>query len=236
MQSLGFPDKSVLEVEDVVKAVVESLALLEQHTTYSPLNLAISHLDFVPQTRDFPLDNAPGIIVPAWVERQWVNSPQPFDFWHFVPVCNLADLESSRLRWQDRCSFYVEDGQMHIKLSYQPLSNLLWRYRLWYTVSPFGVNTLDDTALDASLTSIPANFFPLVSGMAELEVIPTMMIRAAGLEKPNEILMKAWEKRQEYLIGKVGVWTERFKMFAYGNRGARRGRRRRNIIRAGRRL
>lgn len=236
LQPLGFPDKTVLEVEDTCRAVVHSLALLEQHSTYSPLNLALNHIDFIPQTRDFALDNAVGIVVPAWVERQWVNSPTPFDYWHYVPVCNLADLESSRLRGQDRCSFYVEDGQMRIKLSYQPLENLLWTYRLWYTVSPFGVEALNDTALDAQLTSIPQNFFPLVSGMAELEVIPTMMIRAAQLPEPNKALMEAWQARQVYLTAKVAEWSERFKMWAYGNRGARRGRRRRTILRAGARM
>src|ERR1700754_4566894 len=160
LQGLGFPDKSMLETQDAVRAVIHALSLLEQHATYSALNLAINFIEFVPSTRAMPLDNAPGLVIPAFVERQWVNNPQPWDYWHFVPICNLADLEESRLRGQDRCSFYVMDGQMWIKLSYDPLQNLLWNYRLWYTVNPFGAETLSDTALDAQLTAIPANFYP----------------------------------------------------------------------------
>lgn len=234
LQPLGFPDKTVLEVQDAVRAVVHSLALLEQHSTYSQLNLALNHLTFTPQERDFALDDAPGIIIPAWVERQWYNSPQPFDFWHYVPVCNLADLESSRLRGLDRCSFYAENGQMRIRLSYPAYDNQLWTYRLWYTGSPFGADTLNDTALDSALTTIPASFFPLVSGLAELEVIPTMMIRAAMLPDFNEALVNAWKVRQQYLVVKVAEWRDRYMQYAYGNRGARRGRRRRPILSPGR--
>lgn len=235
-QGLGSPSKELFEVEDGVRAVLHSLALLRQHTTYSPLNLDLQHYDWTPSARSELLVGIPAqVFLPAWVQRLWSNTTDSSqDFWVDVRVCNLAEVESARLRGEwNRCAFHIDQGQMWITFSYAPSDYSNRTHRLWYSPDVQLVEAFNDPVFGIGLNP---NFFPLVSGMAELEVIPTMRIRMAQQKEPNEVLMKAWDKREEYLEKKTGIWMDRFQHFAYGERGQRKGGRRRSILPKGMRI
>lgn len=224
---LGDPPKELCEIEDAARAVIQSLALVKQVTSFSGQNLALRKYEWEPSSREESLVAAPDISVPAWVERQVGLDP---DYWQYVPTCNLAVLEESRLTGAPRCAFFTEDGQLMIRFSYDPSTLSYPTHRLWFDPSPWLAEMFDDTALDTQGSAIPSNFFPMISGMAELELLPTIMIRAAMNENGNKQLVAAWQARQTYLIGKVAAWRDRLNHFAYGSRGARRGRRRRPIL------
>lgn len=232
LAGIGFPPKEFCAVEDAARAVTHSLALAKQVTTFSSQNLDFRKYEWSPSSRDESLLGAPDISVPAWVERQISTTD---DYWAFVPTCNLTTLEESRSRGEFRCAFYVEQGQLRIRFSYNPQDLSYPDHRLWFDPNPWLAETLNDTALDSQATALPSNFFPMIAGMAELELIPTIRIRAAqNTENPaSEQLIAAWIARESYLKVKVAAWRDRFQHFAYGARGARRGQRRRNILRCG---
>lgn len=235
-QGLGAPSKEYFEAEDGVRAVIHSLALLSQHTTYSPQNLNLIPYEWEPSARSEAITGVPETtFLPAWVQRKWSSNTNPSqDYWVDVRVCNLAELESARLRGEwNRCSFHVNNGQMYISFSYDPRDYSYRTHRLWYSPDVQLVEAFNDSAFGLGLNP---NFFPLVSGMAEMEMISTMRIRAAALKEPNKELMSAWDKREEYLTGKLVEWKDRFKHFAYGERGNRKGGRRRSILPRGMRV
>lgn len=234
LQGLGFPPKEWLEVEDAARAVTQALQLTKQVTTFSSQNLDLRHYDWEPSSRDESLLGAPDISVPAWVERQISTN----DDWRFVPTCNLADLEDARMRGEYRCAFYVELGQLRIRFSYNSEDQAYQSHRLWYDPAPWLAESLNDLALDTQTTGIPSNFAPLISGMAEINCISTMKIRAAmNTENPaSAALIAAWDGREKLLlmiVGAMPTWADRLKHFAYGARGERKGVRRRNVLRRG---
>lgn len=237
MQGLGFPDKSILEVEDAARAVTQALQLTKQVTVFSGQNLDFRKYEWSPASRDESLLGVPDISVPAWVERQIAIGTD--DYWDFVPTCNLAVLEDARLRGDFRCAFYTEQGQLRIRFSYDPSILSYPAHRLYFDPTPWIAETFNDLALDTQGTAIPANFAPLISGMAEINCISTMRIRAEmNKDNPPSVgLLKAWDAREKLLLMTVGpmpTWADRLKHFAYGSRGARRGRRRRPILARGR--
>lgn len=229
---LGDPPKELCEVEDAARAVIQSLALVKQVTSFSGQNLALRKYEWEPSSREESLVAAPDISVPAWVERQVGLDP---DYWQYVPTCNLAVLEESRLTGAPRCAFFTEDGQLMIRFSYDPSTLSYPTHRLWFDPNVFIVEMFDDLALDSQTTAVPGNFWPLISGFAEQILISTMRIRAAmNKENPaSKDLISAWDKREAFLVRTVGLlptWADRLQHFAYGSRGARRGRRRRPIL------
>lgn len=232
---LGNPPKEFVEVEDGAKAVIHALALLKQHSTLSSQNLNLQKYEWEPSSRSEMLVGAQGIAMPAWVERKWSNNTNPSqDYWVDVRVCNLAELESSRLRGEyGRCAFHADEGQIWITFSYDPLDYSYRTHRLWYSPDPVLAEAFNDTALGLDLSP---NFFPLVSGMAELELIPTMRIRAAMSKTSSKELVSAWDKRELYLASKVAEWSDRFKHFVFSERGNRKGGRRRTILPRGTRI
>lgn len=235
-QGLGAPSKDLFEVEDGVRAVIHSLALLKQHTTYSPQNLELTSYEWEPALRTELITFIPETtFLPAWVQRKWSSSTEASrDYWHDVRVCNLSEVESARTRGEwNRCAFHVSEGQMYLTFSYNPADFSPSTHRLWYSPDVRLVEAFNDVVFGQSLNQ---NFFPLLSGMAELELIPTMRIRMAQQKEPNEILMKAWDKRESYLQEKVRIWTDRFRHATYGERGNRKGGRRRTILPRGARM
>lgn len=235
-QGLGAPPKEYWEVEDGARAVTHALALLKQHTTYSPQNLNLVPYDWEPSSRSEAITGIPEVtFLPAWVQRKWSSTTNPSqDYWVDVRVCNLAEIESARLRGEwNRCSFHVENGQMMITFSYDPQEYSYRQHRLWYSPDVELAAAFNDSVSGMGFNQ---NFFPLISGMAELEMISTMRIRAAGLKEPNKELISAWDKREEYLVVKVAEWKDRFQHFAYGERGNRKGGRRRSILPRGMRI
>lgn len=231
---LGSPSKELIEIEEATRAVVHSLALLKQHSTLSSQNLNLQKYEWEPSSRSEILTGAQGIAIPAWVERKRSSNANPSqDVWVDVRVCNLAELESSRLRGETRCAFHVEEGQMWITFSYDPLDYSYRTHRLWYSPDPVLAEAFNDSTAGLDLSP---NFFPLISGMAELELISTMRIRAAANKSSSKELVDAWDKREIYLGAKVGQWTDRFQHFAHGERGNRKGGRRRTILPRGMRI
>lgn len=238
LMGLGMPAKELVEIEDAARAVTQSLALLQEHSSYSSQNLNLIAYEWEPQARDEILSGVPDLAIPAWVERKWSsNSDTDQNFWQDVRVCNLAELESSRLRGEwNRCAFYIENGQMHIKFSYVPSDYTYRTHRLWYSPDVQLAQAFNDTALGSVVTGISANFFPLVSAMSELELISTIRIRAAMNKESNGPLVKALDQREVYLVGKVGQWKDRFQHKVYGERGNHKGSRRRTILPRGMRI
>lgn len=235
---LGMPPKEHVEIEDAARAVIQSLALLQQHATLSPQNLNLIAYEWEPNSRDEILSGIPDLLLPAWVERQWSNNQNPDqDFWQDVRVCNLAELESYRLRgdW-NKCSFYIDgQEQLHIKFSYAPQDYTYRTHRIWYSPDVQLAEAFNDQALSVG-QGIPANFFPLVSGMAEMELIPTYKLRLAMEDEPSKAMFEALNDRFEYLSNKVGVWQDRFHHHIYGERGNRKGGRRKTILPRGMRI
>lgn len=234
-QGLGAAPKEYWEVEDGARAVTHALALLRQHTNYSPQNLNLIPYEWEPSTRSEAITGVPETsFLPAWVQRQAGSTQNTSDeYWVDVRVCNLAELESARLRGDTRCSFHLNNGQMFITFSYNPQDYSYRTHRLWYSPDVQLVEAFNDSAFDLAISP---NFSPLVSGMAELEMISTMRIRMAQEKEPNKLLIDAWGKREEYLTSKVSVWMDRFTHQAYGERGNRKGGQRRTILPRGMRI
>ncbi len=227
-QGLGYLDKPLLETDDLARAVIHSLGLVKQSTDFSSQNLALQSYPFTPSGRDTTLSGAADLAVPAWLERQ--IGTEPDDYWRMVQVVSLNGLESARIRGESRCAFYATGGMIHVKLSYNPSDFGYSQHRLWYSANPFLASTLTDIALDAQVTAIPANFWPLISGLAELEVIPTILINLAQAKEKNPELADALKERQGYLavkIGNVPNWGDRLSHWVNGARGQSGGRRRR---------
>lgn len=238
LMGLGMLPKELVEIEDAARAVIQSLALLQEHSTYSSQNLNLIPYEWVPQDRDEVLGGVPDLALPAWVERKWsTNQDTNQDFWQDVRVCNLAELEGQRVRgnW-NRCAFYITDGQMHIKFSYAPSDFSERTHRLWYSPDVLLVEAFNDTALGSQTTGISANFFPLVSAMAEVELISTIRIRAAMNKETNKALYASLDQREAYVTGKIAVWQDRFKHKVYGERGNRKGSKRQTILPRGMRI
>ena len=223
------PPKELVEIEDAARAVTQSLALLKQHSSFSSQNLSLEKYEWSPASRDVSLAAVTDLAIPAWVERQYGNNVNADDnFWPNVQVCNLAELEGARIRGEwNKCAFYIDSGVMRIRFSYDPTDFTPTTHRLWYSPNVDIADAFNDTALEIGTT----NFFPYVSALAELELIPTMLIKIGLLKNDAyNALGPALENRQAYLQAKAAVWHDRFKHFTYGERGNRKGGRRRNIL------
>jgi hypothetical protein len=232
LTGLGNLPKELCEVEEGARAVTHSLALLQQYSTYSSQNLNLRSYEWEPSARVESLLGVPDIALPAWVERKWKTNVDPSqDFWQDVRVCNLSELETNRTRgdW-NKCAFYIDEGQMYIKFSYDPTDYTYRTHRLYYSPDVILAAAFEDTVLGSQATGISQNFFPLVSGMAELELISTIKIRAAMNKDDNKALVSALDGRQAYLGVKVSEWKDRFDHWTMGERGNRRGGRRRKIL------
>lgn len=224
LDGLGNPSVQYVHTETAARAVVHSIALLKQSATFSRQNLDVQTYEWDAASREeqlLALDAA----LPLWVERK-VDT----DYWQFVPTCNLSVLEDARLRSEFRCAFFNSDGILKVRFSYEPTDLAYATHRLRYCGSVFMVDALNDTVLNAQGTGIPENFWPLLTGLAELELIPTMKIKAAQEDIVNLHLINAWTDRQEYLVSKVAVWRREYQKWTNGERGSIRGRRRRPIL------
>lgn len=228
------PPKEYAEVEDAARAVVNASALIKQTTGFSSQNLNFKHARLTPNARDVSLQAvAADIAIPAWVERRLGETRTSDDFWSYVRVCNLSELEDARQRGAARCAFYVEDETLRVKFSYDPEGE---EHRLWYSPETWVATMLTGTVTGVS--TIPGQFWPLVTGLAQLILIPQMRIRAAMDKQnpPNRVLLDAWDKMEVTLVALVGAvpnWADRLRHYAHGTRGGSRGRRRRPILSRG---
>jgi len=227
LNGLGNPDVKYCTVEDAARAVVHSIALLKQSASFSRQNLEILNYEWEASAREEQL-LALDACLPLWVERK-VDQ----DYWRFVPTCNLSVLEDARMRGDFRCAFFSEDGVLKVRFSYLPTDLAFRTHRLRYEPSLFNAETFSDILLDSQGTGISSAFFPLVSALAELELIPTMKIKAAQEPNPNVILINAWTDRQDYLAIKAAEWHRRYRQWAFGERSGIRGRRRRSLVAKG---
>lgn len=233
LQGLGFPPKSYVEIEDSCRAVVHASALIKQVTGFSSQNLSFKHVRLNPNSRDVSLQGAGDIAVPAWIERKLGDARTSEDYWQYVKVCNLANLEDARQRGASRCAFYVEDEILRVKFSYDPTGE---EHRLWYSPQTWVATTLNSVVTGLSTT--PGEFWPMVVGLAQLILIPTMRIRATmdKANPPSNQLLDAWDKMEQTLdalVGPVPSWADRLKHYAHSSRGGSRGRRRKPVLARG---
>lgn len=233
LQGLGFPSKQYCEIEDAARAVVHASALVKQTTGFSSQNLNFKSTVLRPTARDIAVAGVGDIAVPAWIERRLSAVNSTDDSWSHIRVCNLSELESARQTGAARCAFYVEDEQLHVKFSYDPDGE---DHRLWYSPQTWIATTLNSSIMGSATT--PSQFFPLITGLAQLILIPQMRVRAA-MDKENPAgkdLVSAWDKMEQsiaLLVGPVPNWADRLKHYAYSARGGSRGRRRRPVLSRG---
>lgn len=208
-------------------------ALVKQTTGFSSQNLNFKSTILRPTTRDVIVAGVGDIAIPAWIERRSGEVNTTDDFWSYIRVCNLSELEDSRQRAAARCAFYVEDEQLHVKFSYEPNGE---DHRLWYSPQSWVATTLNSSIMGSSTT--PSEFWPLITSLAQLILIPSMRVRAEMDKKnpPSKGLISAWDKMEEslaLLVGPVSNWADRLKHYAHSSRGGSKGRRRRPVLSRG---
>lgn len=232
-QGLGFPPPEYAATEDAARAVVHASALVKQVTGFSSQNLNFKHALLRPNSRDVSIASVGDVAVPGWIERRLGGLNTTDDNWVYIRGCNLSEIEEARRRGVPRCAFYVEDEQLCVRFSYDPDGE---EHRLWYSPESWIATTLNGIVVGVSTT--PSAFWPLVVGLAQLILIPTMRIRAA-MDKENPAskeLISAWGKMEETLaklVGPVPNWADRLKHYAHSARGGSRGRRRRPVLSRG---
>lgn len=218
LAALGFPPKEWLEVEDAARACLKSLAFFNVSLTQSNQNQVIAKKDFQPTTREHSLTDVRG--VPLWVERK--AGTEPNESWVYVHACNLATIEESRSRGEDRCAFFNEGGRLKVKFTYTPNGET---HRLRYDPDPSLGETIDDPL------TLPAAYYPLYSARARRAVIPVVMMNAAKCEnKPEEFQLKAWQASLAEAVAEMDDWQPLWRDFKSGSRGAARGRMRRPVL------
>lgn len=230
-QGLGFPPPEYAATEDAARAVVQASALVKQVTGFSSQNLNFKQVVIQPNARDVVVSGVGDIAVPAWIERHLGGAAD--DNWKRVDGCNLSEIENARLRSAARCAFYVEDEQLHVRFSYDPEGE---DHRLWYSPQTWIATTLNAPIMGTSTT--PSEFWPLITGLAQLILIPSMRIRAAMDKQnpPSKELISAWGKMEETLVALVGPvpnWADRLRHYAHSARGGSHGRRRRPVLSRG---
>ena len=229
---LGEPPTDYLSIEDITRAAYQSLQYYATSLQQSSENQIIAHYDFTANERTINLTGALNLGTPAWVERQLVIGQ--YQSWKFIPSVNLAMLESSRLRGDDRCAFYSENGFPYIKLSLDPQLFVYQNYRLWYDPNPILASVLEDTVVGNLVTGIPAMFTPMISSRAMRQLIPLMAAKAEQSEsKPSEALMQSWGGMLSQAKEDLADWRYRWQVYCYGARDGQVGRRRRNVLGSG---
>ncbi len=221
MAALGFPDKSLLELEDAARALRSALAFYDLELGQSNQRLVLAKSPFTPSAREAEFAGVKG--VPLWIEYQL--SPEPADVWRYVPAVNLAAVEDAAERGEERCAFYSENGRLKVRLSYLP--DGATPHRLRYDPDPQAAATLADPL------SVPAKFYPMYRAQAVLEALPMMMGAAAKLPegaRPSELQLEAWKAMGASAERVLAQYAPLWKQHRLASRGGARGRDRRPVI------
>ena len=226
---LGQPPTDWLSIEDCTRASYQALQYYATSLQQSSENQIIAHYDFSANERTVNITGALNLGTPAWVERQVIIGQ--FETWKFVPSVNLSMIESSRLRGEDRCAFYAENGFPYVRFSLDPQLFVYRNYRLWYDPNPLLASVLEGTVVGNLVTGIPAQFTPLIEAVAMQSLIPLMAAKAAQSEsKVDEMLAGSWKAMFEQARATEAKWNYRWQVYCYGARDGQRGRRRRNVL------
>jgi hypothetical protein len=227
LQGLGYPAEEYLSVLDAYRAVTNALCYYLQILAQSNQNQIIRHVNFTPASRDVVMaqEDVPGSS-PAWVERQIGNVPN--ETFIYVPTCNLNALEDARERGEMRCAFYSEQGQLHIRFSYNPQDYTYRTHRLWYDPAPQLANALNDPH------GMPANFYPMPVARAITRCVPVMLIKSAQLQEDGKEvspqLIAGWEAASNVANAEMKDFENRYKHYVFEAKGSERGRMRRNVL------
>jgi hypothetical protein len=226
LQGLGFPAEEYLSVEDAYRAVTNALAFYLQILAQSNQNQIIRRVPFTPSSRDVVMNqqDVPGSS-PAWVERQIGDVPN--ETFEYVPVCNINALDDARARGEARCAFYSEQGQLHIRFSYNPQNLSYRKHYLWYDPAPLLANALNDPH------GMPANFYPMASARAITRCVPIMLIKSAQMQEEGEVnpqLIAGWEAAAGVAHDEMKDFENRYKHHVFESKGSERGRMRRNVL------
>lgn len=230
MGAVGNPPKDFCTMEDALRCLMHSLAYGQQSVFQSAQNLNLTSAEFIPQDRTWPLDNAGDMSIPLWMER--FSGTSPYETWFYIPAVNKSSIESSYIRGEQKCAFFTQDQQFYVTFSYNPQLYVgdQQRHRVWYSPNVLLPQVTADTALDSSVTSIPENLAPYFICKAGLRLLALMQTKAAMLKEPPTVLMKAWESLALSMENDAVQWSPLFNQFVFGERGSRRGRRRRPIL------
>lgn len=229
---LGNPAPEILSQEEAFRAVSQVLSLKLQQLQQSDQNINVLSFPFTLNGREQNITGAPGLGVPAWVERQIIPTGVAQNYWQPITVVNLNQIEDYRLRGIPACAFYGTNGQQIIKFSYNPPFDTPYaNHRLWYDPNPLLAQTL------TSGSGLPENFNVMVSTEAQLKCISTMMMHAAEYENTDsrvtEAQMTAWRGMAAQLGMEKAEWSQVYQEYKYRSRGNQRGRNRRTVLRMG---
>lgn len=229
---LSNPAPEILSQEEAFRAVSQVLSLKLQQLQQSDQNINVMSFPFTLTGREQIITGAPGLGVPAWVERQIIPTGIAQNYWQAITVVNLDQIEDYRLKGIDACCFYGTSGQQIIKFSYNPPYDTPYAtHRLWYDPNPLLAQTL------ASSSGLPENFNVMVSIEAQLKCISTMMMHAAEYENTDnavsEAQMTAWKALGAQLVMDKAEWAQTYQEYKYRSRGNQRGRNRRTVLAGG---
>lgn len=223
LQSLGYPPKDMLEVEDAARAVRDRLALRGLHLSQSGERLNVSHKDFTPTSGQREKDLS-GLVagVPLWLERK--EGVEPNESWPFVTATNLATLEEARERGEERCAFYKEGGKLKVRLSDTPDGSTIYRVR--YSPSLLDVQTLADAL------PVPEELAPFIAAEAGLDLIPGIMrkLSADAENPPSRELIAAWGATASGLNRIASDWLPLWNQRRLRGPGSARSRNRRSVL------
>lgn len=223
----GLAYTDFLEAVDAFRSVDKSLIYYQVIQAQSPQNQVIAHKDFTPSGRDKPLPDVDG--VPVWLERK--EGVEPDERYVYVQPVNLASLDEARARGEMRCSFYGEDGTLHVRLSYNPrnLSPTCRSHRLWYDPTPGS-----DARLADRLPLI-SSFAPMFAAHARLlYALPMVMGRAAqSKEQVSQLQLDAWKALASADRELVRQWEKRWDWQVFGSPGGQRANNRRPVLSQG---
>jgi hypothetical protein len=225
----GEPPVDWLNPEDICRAVYRALTYYQYGLSQSSENQVIKSWSFTPANRTILISGAIDINQPLWVERQVYSGE--FESWQFVPSVNLSQLESNRLEGWMRCAFYGENGQMYIRLSYNPQILPYRAHRLYYDPAPLIAQTLQSQTLGTLGTGIPVSFAPMVTLHAIINLIPLMQTKASSSANiPSKELLASWDRLEASSLRELPRLEQQWKSFCFGSRDGQRGRRRKNIL------
>lgn len=173
-QRLGHMDRSFLDPEDVTAAAIETLSFRGMQAAQSQYGRSSRHVDFIPTSRDAPVNKASEMAVPSYVQIR--ISTLPANQWEIVHTSHQSALSEHADR---RVAWYKDENQkLHLALNYDPAG---LTHRLWYYTDPVLAQALNDPL------GLPTRHGFLFLHDTILRVISTVISRAAQLPEADQL-------------------------------------------------
>lgn len=136
-QRLGHMDPKFCQPEDVTAAAIEALTFRGMQAAQSQYGRSSRRVDFIPSSRDAPVNKASEMAVPSYIQIR-INT-LPADQWEIVHTAHQSALSEHADR---RVAWYKDENQkFHLALNYDPTGLM---HRLWYYTDPVLAQALND--------------------------------------------------------------------------------------------